>query len=89
MIIQIDLTTVPPTTTLLDPDDFSAFKVLLRGADDAFVAPDALRALAGDRATDPAWNQGLEAMLAYAKGKGWVRDADGAIQAHVETAPTA
>ncbi len=46
------------------------------------VDPIALRALAGEAATD-AWDEGLAAMVAYAAGKGWV-EADGGILAHVE-----
>lgn len=84
MYIEIDLSTVPPTIVLREPDDFQAFKVLVREADDTFVAPDALRALAGDRAEDPAWAAQLEGMLGYAASKGWLRESDGAIQAHVE-----
>lgn len=86
MYIEIDLSTVPPTTTLRDPDDFRGFKVVLRAADDAFVTPEALRTLAGDRADDPVWAAQLRDMLEYAGSKGWIRDSDGAIQAHVESA---
>jgi hypothetical protein len=85
MQIEIDLSTVPPTTTLCDPDDFKGFKVVVRG-DDAFVSPDALRALAGDRADDPQWTAQLDGMIGYAASKGWIRESDGAIQAHVERA---
>jgi hypothetical protein len=46
------------------------------------VHPVALRALAGVAAT-AAWDEGFEAMCAYAAGKGWV-EADGGILAHVE-----
>lgn len=86
MIIEIDLSTAPPATTLLEPDDFGGFKVVVRGADDAFVSPEALRALAGERGADAAWLARLDGMLAYAATKGWVREEDGAIRAHVEHA---
>ena len=86
MYIEIDLTTVPPTTTLREPDDFTRFKVVVTPAADAFVTPDALRALPGARPDDPAWEEQLSGMLGYAASKGWIRDEDGAIQAHVETA---
>lgn len=85
MLIEIDLSTVPPTTTLRDPDDFTGFKVVVRNDGDAFVTPDALRALAGSRADDPQWIAQLDGMLGYAASKGWIRESDGAIQAHVET----
>jgi hypothetical protein len=32
----------------------------------------------------PDWLAGFEAMVAFAKSKGWVRAADGAIRAHIE-----
>jgi hypothetical protein len=85
--IEIDLTTVPPTTTLREPDDFKAFKVVVLQADDVHVEPATLRALAGARADDADWTGQLDGMLAYAASKGWIREGDGAIQAHVETAP--
>lgn len=86
MYIEVDVSTVPPTTRLRDADDFRGFEVVVRGVDgDAFVPPAALRALAGDRAEDPAWTAQLADMLGYAASKGWIRESDGAIQAHVET----
>jgi hypothetical protein len=85
--IEIDLTTVPPTTTLREPDDFGAFKVVVLQADDVHVEPATLRALAGARADDPEWTGRLDGMMGYAASKGWIREGDGAIQAHVETAP--
>lgn len=88
MYIEVDLSTVPPTTSLREPDDFRSFKVVVRGtAGDAFVPVDALRALAGDRAEDPAWAAQLADMLGYAASQGWIRETDGAVQAHVETVP--
>jgi hypothetical protein len=45
------------------------------------VDPGALRALAGEAATD-AWDEGFAGMQAYAAGKGWVED-DGVV-AHIE-----
>lgn len=46
------------------------------------VDPVALRALAGESATD-AWDEGLAGMCAYAAEKGWLED-DGGILAHIE-----
>jgi hypothetical protein len=46
------------------------------------VSPDAVRGLAGDAAAAAEWEEGFDAMLAYAKSKGWI--VDGAIRAHVE-----
>jgi hypothetical protein len=81
--LEIDLATVPPTVVLQEPDDFTAFDVVVVEPEHAWIAFDALRALAGARAADPAWSEGLRAMVAYADRHGWVRE-DGAIRAHVE-----
>lgn len=86
MQIEIDLSTIPPTTALREPDDFGRFEVMLRGVDGyAFVTPDVLHVLAGARAEDPRWRARFEGMLGYAATKGWVRESDGAIRAHIET----
>jgi len=57
-------------------------------ADDghAFIAVDAVRRLAGDRASDPEWSAGFDKMLAYAGSKGWMDASGTAIQAHVQWA---
>ena len=81
-----------------DPSDFKAFKVVVKqGEDDAAIAPvgrfedadiawiqmEAVRRLAG-QAVDQGWEEGYDAMLAYAREKGWLLDARREIQAHVE-----
>jgi hypothetical protein len=53
------------------------------GADHVYVDVVALRALAGSRAQDDEWCRGLDAMLEYARSKGWL-DESGAVRAHVE-----
>ncbi|MEY2568401.1 MAG: hypothetical protein QOE35_2930 [Actinomycetota bacterium] len=83
-----------------DPSDFKAFKVVvkegedpeaiavvgrLEGADTAWIQIEAVRRLAGN-AVDQAWEDGYDAMLAYARTKGWLHDARREIQAHVERA---
>ena len=85
---------------LLDAEDLSSFAVVLEddeepGADalaaggvlgfgdHAWVRTDALRRLAGPLAT-PEWEQGLRAMLDYARTRGWVDDEQGAVRGHVE-----
>ena len=59
-----------------------------RVADDGhvFVAIDAVRRLAGDRAQDPDWSAGLERTIEYARSKGWLDERGEALQAHVEWA---
>jgi hypothetical protein len=53
---------------------------------EAFIAVDAVKRLAGERASDPGWLSGFEKMLAYASSKGWMDPSETAIQAHVEWA---
>jgi len=38
---------------------------------------------ASDCADDPAWQDGVTAMIAFARKHGWVRDGSGDIRAHV------
>jgi hypothetical protein len=81
--IELDLTTVPPTATLADVDDFERFEVVAAPVSHVFVPVEELRRLAGERAGDPAWEESLEGMVAYARSKDWL-DENGAIRAHVE-----
>ena len=80
-----------------EPNDFKGFKVVVHGddasaidtvgrledADTAWIQIEAVRKLAGD-AADQSWEDGYDAMLAYAREKGWLHDARREIQAHVE-----
>ena len=52
--------------------------------DDAFVSPDVLRRLAAGR-TGSKWDERFDAMVAYARSKGWVSET-GEIQAHCDWA---
>ena len=86
------------TVTLDEPADFKGFKVVVESGDGsglfsvgrlahrdtAWITAEAVRRLAGDAAT-PEWEDGFQAMLDYAKTKGWIDDT-GDIQAHVEWA---
>src|SRR5215467_3216920 len=97
MIVEVDLSEGVASTTLLEADDFKAFKVVVRGGgtalstadavakvdEHAWVSVDALRELAGAAAT-PEWEASLEGMLGYARSKGWVDDELDAVRAHVE-----
>ena len=84
MHIEIDLSVVPPSVVLHEPDDFTSFKVVVREADHARIPVASLEQLAGDRAGDPEWRRGLEKMLDYAQQRGWVDDSG--VRAHVERA---
>lgn len=56
--------------------------VARRDGEAAWVSPDALRRLA-PRGEDPAWLAAFDAMVAFARSRGWV-DEGGRIRAHVE-----
>lgn len=49
-----------------------------------WVDREALTGLAGTRATDPRWRDGLTAMVEYARSSGFLSDDGTAIRAHVE-----
>lgn len=55
--------------------------------DHVVVSTQDLRRLAGDLTQDESWETGFDAMLAYARSKGWV-DADGGVRIHVAFVPT-
>lgn len=86
MYITVDLSSVPPAVELCDPHDFASFSVRVVPARHAWVAPETLRSLAGGLGSLPEWNEGLEAMTAFARRHGWL-DESGAIRAHVENDP--
>jgi hypothetical protein len=82
MIIDVDLTTVPPRTSLADVDDFTSLKIVTHG-EHGFISRETFVALAGPRGDEPAWLAQLDAMLGYAASKGWT-DEQGSVRAHVE-----
>jgi hypothetical protein len=100
MYLDVSLTDTPPPPVLRDVDDFRAFKVVIHGdgrlaeaiegigrvaGRDAYLDIDAVKRLAGEKASDPAWLQQFDAMVEYARSKGWVDGA--ALRAHCEQAP--
>ena len=52
---------------------------------DALIEIDAVRRLAAGRVPD-GWDADFDAMVGYAKSKGWLDEAGEAIQAHIEWA---
>ncbi|MEL7208930.1 MAG: hypothetical protein AAGK32_11995 [Actinomycetota bacterium] len=97
--MRIVVTESAPAPALHDPDDFTAFAVEapegsegLAAALDGFarvegghawIEPEAVARLAGERAGDEDWQAGLAAMVAYAAEKGFLSET-GEIRAHVE-----
>ena len=47
MYLHIDPTEIPPAVGVREPDDFTAFKVVVEVPEHAWITPDALTALAG------------------------------------------
>ncbi|MFL0289084.1 hypothetical protein ACJH6J_29860 [Mycobacterium sp. SMC-18] len=82
MYLRIDLAQVPPAVQLLEPDDFSGFKVTVDVPEHAWVAPGTLAALAG-REQDDEWKHQLAAMVDFASSRGWIDDT-GRVRAHID-----
>lgn len=82
MYLRIDTAATPPSVEVVEPDDFSSFKVVVVVDGHSWVAPAELAELAG-RGADPDWQHKLAGMIDYARTKGWLDDA-GRIRAHVE-----
>lgn len=53
--------------------------------DDAWIAIDAVRRMAAGR-VGPEWDRDFQAMLDYARTKGWIDETGAAIRAHIEWA---
>ena len=68
-------------------DRAAGFGGLLRLDSDATAWVDEARLRALGPAGDAGWQDKLTAMLDYARGKGWVDPASGAVRAHVEWRP--
>ena len=80
MILQIDVSTAPPQTRLLESEDLKSFKAEVTVGSHLWVAPTELERLGP---ADAEWKQGLEAMIAFAAEHGWTDD-EGRVRAHVE-----
>lgn len=83
MYLRIDPGIIPPLVEVVEPEDFSTFKVVVVTPSHSWVDPADLTVLAG-RADDPDWQQKLAGMISYADSKGWL-DERGRIRAHVDT----
>jgi hypothetical protein len=97
--VEIDLRGPSPTARLVNADDLKSFAVVLLEDDTplgerlaplgvarfdeyAWIATAELERLAGDAAT-PEWKASFQAMLEFARSKGWVDDELGAVRGHV------
>jgi hypothetical protein len=58
----------------------------IQDGDTAFLDAAALRAAAEPRSTDPDWVTRWDAMIAFARSKGWVSEDGATVQVHVESA---
>jgi hypothetical protein len=85
MYLRIDTSVIPPLVEVVEPDDFTSFKVVVGTTSHTWVDPSGLAALAG-RAGDADWQDKLDGMVGYAETKGWL-DEQGRLRAHVEHAP--
>ncbi|MCV7356647.1 hypothetical protein [Mycolicibacterium fluoranthenivorans] len=82
MYLRVDTRTTPPDVQVCEPEDFTAFKVVVVTAAHSWVDPADLSELAG-RGGDAEWQQKLAAMIDFARSKGWT-DESGRIRAHIE-----
>lgn len=82
MIINVDLTQIPPVLELLEGTDFKSLKLVTVG-EHARVPRETLLDLAGELASDPAWLKQFDSMLDYAREHGWT-DELGATRVHIE-----
>jgi hypothetical protein len=83
MYIELDLSAVPPTVTLQEPDDFKRFEIVATQPEHAFVGVAEIEKLAGERCADPEWHRQFRQMLEYARSKGWIDD-EGSVRGHIE-----
>jgi len=100
MIVEIDLSAESARARLAEPDDFTAFKVVLR--DSGPSVAERVEAIGVARLDEhawvrvdalrelagasatPEWEESLASMLEFARSRGWVDDELDSIRAHVE-----
>ena len=100
MIVEIHAEADVAQARLVDPGDFTSFKVVLRGAGPPLaerLAPIGVARVdehawvrvdalrrLAGEAATPAWEESLSSMLEFARSRGWVDDDLDAVRAHVE-----
>jgi hypothetical protein len=100
MIVELDLRGGDVTARLVEPEDFRAFKAVLREAGPPLeerLAPAGIARVEehvwvpvetlrelAGDAATAAWEESLLSMLEFARSRGWVDEETGALRAHVE-----
>ncbi|MGQ4619401.1 hypothetical protein [Nocardia sp. R7R-8] len=82
MLIDVDLSVVPPRVTMREAHDVANLKMVVNRPEHAQIQRDELIRLAGSAASDPGWVEGLDESLAKAAKYGWVTEEG--IRTHVE-----
>lgn len=100
MIVEIDLRGEAADARLVDPENFTAFKVVVHDATPSLEERLASLGVArvdehvwvrvdtlrrlAGPAATPAWEESLASMLEFARSRGWVDDETDSVRAHVE-----
>lgn len=101
--LRIDARQSPAEARLIEPEELRSFKAVVVGAapgpdwpaavarhdEHVWVRVEALRTLAADAGVGSDWAAGFEAMLEFARSRGWVDEQLDAVRAHVERRPEA
>lgn len=82
MLIEIDLTAVPPRIEMRAAHDVQTLKVTVNQPDHAFIERQELIRLAGAAAEEAGWVDALDSSLAKAAEHGWV--VNDSVRAHLE-----
>lgn len=102
MVVEIHVQEDGAHARLVDPEDFTSFKVVLHGAGPPLaelLAPIGVARVdehawvsvdslrrLAGDAATPAWEESLASMLEFARSRGWVDDDLKSVRAHVERA---
>jgi hypothetical protein len=102
MYLEIDLTQSPASVRLVDADELRSFNVVVHEAgagaasrwpdavarheEHAWIRVSALRELAAPTA-GPGWDAEFDAMLGFARSRGWLDEEHDAVRGHVERRP--
>jgi hypothetical protein len=97
--LRIDARQSPARARLIEPDELRSFTAVVLEADRSspewpaavarheehvWVDVEALRALAVEAGAGRGWQSSFDAMIEFARSRGWVDDELGAVRAHVD-----